>query len=103
MLKYHFSPCRLAMVLKSTNSLAGEGVGKELFSRTAGGTVTWPNSMEGHSAGAIQITDTQPTWPRNPTFRTFISRNTCWYEKGHTYKVTGCSNVCNREHEQATS
>lgn len=41
MMKYHFSPIRLATTLKSANTLAGKGVGKEVLSYRAGGTVNW--------------------------------------------------------------
>lgn len=54
MLKYRFSPIGLATTLKSANTLAGKGVGKEVLSYCAGGTVNWHRFHGGQSGNIYQ-------------------------------------------------
>ena len=59
MLKYHFSPIRLATILKSANTLSGKGVGKDVLSHIMGGNVNWHNSTKGSLAISVKFTNAQ--------------------------------------------
>ena len=53
-MRYHLPPVRMAIIKKSTNDNAGEGVEKRELSYTVGGNVSWYNHYGKQYGGSLK-------------------------------------------------